>query len=150
MFTVAVSAFSRVPIEAAIDYVADFRNAPRWQRDLTAVEVDGPFPVAKKVVEVRRFLGLRIEAPGELVAWETGAGFTVRGHSGPLRVESHYGFASEDGGTRITLHLTMSAGGPLRVMEPLLRRSLTRELGTAFKLLAVTLDAQGDGSPATS
>ncbi len=145
MFTVAVSAFAHVPVQTAIDYVADFRNAPRWQRGLTAVEVDGPFPEARKVVEVRRFLGRRIEAPGELVAWETGAGFTVRGHSGPLRVESRYGFAPEADGTRISLNLTMSALGPVRVMEPVLRRSLTRELDTAFKLLAVTLDGTLDG-----
>lgn len=140
MFTVSVSAFTRVPVQTAIDYVADFRNAPRWQRGLTAVEVDGPFPVASSVVEVRRFLGRRIEAPGDLVAWEPGAGFTVRGHSGPLRVESHYGFAGDADGTRISLDLTMSAGGPLRAIEPVLRRSLTRELNTAFRLLAGILD----------
>ncbi len=146
MFTVAVSTFAHVPVQTAIGYVADFRNAPRWQRGLTAVEVDGPFPAARKVVEIRRLFGRRIEAPGELVAWETDAGFTVRGHSGPLRVESRYGFAPEIGGTRISLHLTMSAAGAVRVVEPLLRRSLTRELDAAFKLLADILDGHGNGA----
>lgn len=145
MFTVAVSTLAHVPMQTAIDYVADFRNAPRWQHGLTAVEVDEPFPAAGKVVEIRRFIGRRIEAPGELVAWETDAGFTVRGHSGPLRVESRYGFAPEADGTRISLHLTMSAAGPARVIEPLLRRSLTRELNAAFKLLGDILDGRGNG-----
>ena len=74
MFTVAVSAFARVPLQTAIDYVADFRNAPQWQRGLTGVEVDAPFPQAKHVIEVRRFLGRRIEAPGDLVDWIPGDG----------------------------------------------------------------------------
>lgn len=146
MFTVAVSVFARVPVQTAIDYVADFRNAPRWQRGLIAVEVDGPFPVAKKVVEIRRLLGRRMEAHGELIAWEPGAGFTMRGHSGPLQAESRWGFESESDGTRISLRLTISAAGPARAIEPLLqlqRRSLTRELDTSFKQLAVILNGDG-------
>jgi short-subunit dehydrogenase len=147
MFTVSVSAFAHVPLEAAIAYVADFRNAPRWQLGLTDVEVDAPFPVAKSVVEVRRFLGRRIEAPGDLVDWIPGKGFTVRGHSGPLRVESRYGFAPEADGTRISLSLTMAATGLARVGEPILRRSITSELIKAFALLGKVLDSQLGDQP---
>lgn len=142
MFTVEVSAFTHVPLEAAVAYVADFRNAPQWQRGLTSVQADGPFPASRTVVEVRRFMGRRIEAPGELTAWDPRSGFTVRGHSGPLTVESRYGFAPEADGTRITLHLTMTGGGLARGAEPLLRRNLTRELDTAFRRLSSILDAQ--------
>jgi short-subunit dehydrogenase len=142
VFTVEVSAFAHVPLDAAVAYVADFRNAPEWQRGLTAVQVDGPFPLSRTVVEVRRFLGRRIEAPGELIAWDADTGFTVRGHSGPLRVESRYGFASEADGTRITLHLTMAGRGVARLAEPLLRHSITGELRAAFQRLGSILNGQ--------
>lgn len=145
MFTVVVSAFTQVPLGAAVAYVADFRNAPQWQRGLAAVQTDGPFPASRAVVEERRFLGRRIQAPGELVAWDPAAGFTVRGHSGPLTVESRYGFASEADGTLITLHLTMAGRGVIRVAEPLLRLSLTRELRVAFQRLSRILDGQMQG-----
>lgn len=141
MFTVEVSALTRVPLETAIAYVADFRNAPEWQRGLTGIQTDGPFPVGRTVVEIRRFLGRRIKAPGELVAWDPGLGFTVRGHSGPLTVESRYGFAPEADGTRVTLHLTMGGRGIVRMAEPLLRHSLTRELQGAFQRLGSILDS---------
>lgn len=144
-----MSAFARVPLEFAIAYVADFRNAPHWQRGLTNVEVDGPFPAAKYVVEVRQFLGRRIEAPGQLVDWVPGKGFTVRGRSGPLRVESRYSFTSEGGGTRIGLQLTMDARGLARMSEPILRRNITRELGMAFERLGSTLDSQFIGATET-
>jgi short-subunit dehydrogenase len=146
VFTVAVSAFARVPPETAMDYVADFRNAPQWQLGLTAVEVDAPFPQARHVVEVRRFLGRRIEAPGDLVDWIPGEGFTVRGHSGPLRVESRYSFAPEANGTRVSLSLTMAARGLARIGEPILRRSLTRELTLAFERLSPVLHNQVKGA----
>jgi hypothetical protein len=96
-------------------------------------------PGGRRVVEVRRFLGREIEAPGELVAWQPLEGFTVRGRSGPLEVESRYGFAAEAGGTRVTLHLTMAGRGPARLAEPVLRRSLERELRTAFQRLGTTV-----------
>jgi short-subunit dehydrogenase len=144
VFTVTVSVFARVSLETAVSYVADFRNAPRWQRGLTAVEVAGPFPGSDTVVEVRRFLGRRIEAPGVLVDWDPGKGFTVRGNSGPLRVESRYGFAREADGTRISLNLTMCAAGLARVSEPLLRHTLERELNTAFERLGSILDGSPD------
>jgi NAD(P)-dependent dehydrogenase (short-subunit alcohol dehydrogenase family) len=148
VFTVAVSAFARVPLQTAIDYVADFRNAPQWQHGLAAVDIEAPFPQATHVVEVRRFLGRRIEAPGDLVDWVPGRGFTVRGHSGPLRVESRYSFAREADGTRISLSLTMAARGLARIGEPVLRRSLTRELSLAFERLSPTLDGHvQDASP---
>jgi Polyketide cyclase / dehydrase and lipid transport len=145
VFTVEVSAFAQVPLDAAVAYVADFRNAPDWQRGLTGVQTDGPFPVSRRVIEERRFFGRRITAPGELVAWDPAAGFTVRGHSGPLTVESHYGFASEADGTRITLRLTMAGRGVFRAAEPLLRRGLTRELQVAFRRLGRILDGQMQG-----
>jgi Polyketide cyclase / dehydrase and lipid transport len=145
VFTVEVSAFAQVPLAVAVAYVADFRNAPDWQRGLTGVQTDGPFPASRTVIEERRFFGRRITAPGELVAWDPAAGFTVRGHSGPLTVESSYGFASEADGTRISLHLTMAGRGIARVAEPLLRRGLTRELQVAFQRLSRILDGQMRG-----
>jgi uncharacterized membrane protein len=139
VFTIRVSTLVGAPLERVFAYVADFGNAPAWQHQLAGVRLDeGPFPRGTRVVELRRFLGRRIEAPGELVDWRPLEGFTVRGRSGPLQVESRYSFASEPPGTRVTLQLTMSASGPVRLAEPMLRRSLERELQAAFQRLAVS------------
>ena len=141
MFTVQVSTLVQAPLAEAFAYVADFRNAPVWQRQLVEVRMDdGPFPDGKRVVEVRNFMGRRIEAPGELVAWNPMNDFTVRGHSGPMHVESRYGFNPEPSGTRIRLRLTMSAQGPARLGEPVLKRTLEHELTIAFRRLAAVLD----------
>jgi len=124
------------PLEQVFAYVADFRNAPSWQRQLAEVRLDdGPFPDGKRVTEVHHLLGRRIEATGELARWEAPDGFTVRGTSGPLRVESRYSFATEAAGTRVGLCLTMAGRGPARLAEPMLRRRLERELTAAFAKL---------------
>lgn len=96
MFTLTVSTLVDLPLAHVFAYVADFRNAPAWQRRLLRVRLDdGPFP--------------------------------------------RYGFAAEAGGTRVTLDLTVAGRGPARLLEPVLRRSLERELRTAFQRLATSV-----------
>ena len=84
-------------------------------------------------------MGIRIEATGHLVAWQPLVGFTVRGRSGLMEVESRYAFAADEGGSRVDLTLTMTPHGPARLAEPVLRRQLTRDLRRAFVTLGQLL-----------
>jgi uncharacterized membrane protein len=145
MFTVRVWALIDLPLQLVFEYVADFRHAPRWQAQLESVRLDdGPFPVGRHVVENHRLLGLRIGAHGDLVAWQPLQGFTVRGRSGLLQVESRYSFAAEPPGTRVTLNLTMVTRGPARLVEPMFRRRLRNDLEAAFRQLPITIAADRD------
>ncbi|HET6211804.1 MAG TPA: SRPBCC family protein [Micromonosporaceae bacterium] len=136
MFTVQVSCVIDLPLEQAFAYVADFRNAPTWQPQLAAVRLDdGPFPEGSRVVEIHHFLGVRVEAAGDLVDWQPLEGFTVRGRSSLLQVESKYRFDREGDGTRVSLNLTMRPTGPARIAEPMLRRQLRRSLEESFARL---------------
>lgn len=142
MFTVVVSCAVELPLDTVFGYLADFRNAPAWQPQLESVRLpDGPFPDGKQVIEVHRMLGTRIDAVGTLIDWQPGETFTVRGGSGPLTVESKYGFTTDGSTTRVTLHLTMVARGPARAIEPVLRMRLTRDLRASFERLESTLTA---------
>jgi hypothetical protein len=147
MFTVDVDCVTTKPLPVVFNYVADFSNAPVWQPQLDSVRLpDGPFPGGRQVIEIHHFFGIRVEAAGDLVDWQPQAGFTVRGRSGLLRVESRYRFAAGPAGTRVSLSLTMDPHGPARLAQPLLRRQLTRDLTASFACLARTLDGM-DGAP---
>jgi uncharacterized membrane protein len=141
MFTVSASCLVDRPLRKVFDYVADFRNAPTWQPQLASVRLDGgPFPRGKQVVEIHHVFGIRVEAVGDLVDWQPMDGFTVRGRSKLLRVESKYTFAREPDGTRVSLSLTMDPRGPARLMEPVLRRRLMHDLTESFIRLDRTLE----------
>jgi uncharacterized membrane protein len=141
MFTVNVSCLVDRPLPEVFDYLADFRNAPIWQPQLDSVRLDGgPFPEGNQVVEIHHFFGVRVEAVGDLVDWQPLDGFTVRGRSKLLRVESTYTFARVPGGARVSLSLTMEPRGPARMIEPVLRRQLARDLSVSFVRLAETLN----------
>src|SRR4051812_16730935 len=95
VFIVNMSCLINRPLKPVFEYVADFRNAPSWQPQLAAVRLeDGPFPAGRTVTEIHHFLGVRIEATGQLVDWQPLAGFVVRGRSGLIEVESRYAFAA--------------------------------------------------------
>ena len=85
--------------------------------------------------------GMEIHARGELTQWEPLSGFAVEGRSGLLQVASRYSFSTEPGGTRVGLALSMTAHGPARLGEPMLKRSMERELKVAFERLAAKLTA---------
>lgn len=147
MFTVTISDVIDSPHADVFGYVADFRNAPRWQEGLVAVHLaDGAFPEGRRVVEVHRFLGLAIIAAGELVDWQPPDEFTVRGGPRVLRVESRYQFAPERAGTRIVIAVTMHPRGPVRLLEPVIRRRLQRRLGPALGELARVMARTGSRS----
>jgi hypothetical protein len=87
------------------------------------------------VVEIHRFLGFRVEAAGDLVAWDPPTGFTVRGRSTRLAVESRYAFSGDDEASRVDLRLTMTPRGPAVLAEPILSRALRADLVDAFQRL---------------
>jgi hypothetical protein len=141
MFTVEVAGVIDLPRSEVFDYVADFRNAPGWQAGLVAVHFeDGLFPEGRRVVEVHRFMGMLIVAVGELVDWQPLDEFTVRGGPRLLRVESRYRFAPEGTGTRVSIGVTMRPRGPMRLLEPTLRRRLRRRLAPAFAELVELIE----------
>lgn len=140
MFTVDVSCLVDRPLNEVFNYVADFRNAPSWQPQLDSVRLDGgPFPEGKQVVEIHHFLGVQVEAVGDLVDWQPLGGFTVRGpikaaaRGVEVRIHPHPGWHS------VSLSLTMDPRGPARMMEPVLRRQLTHDLTVSFERLAKKL-----------
>lgn len=136
MFTVEVSCTIDLPLRQVFAYVADFRNAPDWQRQLASVRLeDGPFPGGARVIEIHRFLGFQVEAGGDLVGWDPPSGFTVRGRSTRLAVESRYTFSGDDKAATVGLRLTMSPRGLARLMEPVLSRVLRSDLSDAFARL---------------
>jgi uncharacterized membrane protein len=153
MFTVEVSCTVALPLRQVFAYVADFRNAPAWQRQLAAVRLpDGTFPDGTRVVEIHRFLGIRVEAAGDLIAWDAPRTFIVRGRSTRLAVESRYSFSGDGDMAEVGLRLTMTPSGPAGLAEPMLSRTLRADLASAFRRLpdAAALDharIQQPGSP---
>ena len=130
------------PIEEVFAYVGDQTNAPQWQSGLVEVRrtTEGPLGVGTKHTFARRFLGRKMEATNEYVAYVPNKRITFKSTSGPVSFEASYLFESTADGTRLTGVMEMHPAGLFRLVEPLIAASLRRETSAAAAALKEVLE----------
>jgi uncharacterized protein YndB with AHSA1/START domain len=136
-------------VEDVFAYVGDQTNAPRWQAGLVEVRrlTDGPPRLGTRHTLVRTFLGRRMEADNEYIAYVPGERITFKTTSGPMPLEASYLVEPTVGGTRLTSRIEMEATGFLSLAEPLIAAGLGREMDAAFRKLKGLLEAPSLPSP---
>ncbi len=142
MITVEQSAIIRRPVEEVFACVADQTNAPRWQSGLLEVRrtTAGPIGVGTRHTFVRQFMGRRMEASNEYVAYEPDQRVTFRTTSGPVGLEASYLVEPTPQGTRLTCRMAMRAAGLFGFAEPLIAATLRREVAANFGRLTDLLE----------
>jgi uncharacterized protein YndB with AHSA1/START domain len=129
------------PIEEVFAYVTDQTNTPRWQAGLVEVKrtTVGPIGIGTKHTFVRNFIGRRMEADNEYVAYEPNRLVTFRTTSGPSLVAS-YLFDAVPDGTRLTSRVELQGAGLFGLLEPVIGAGLRREMKAALPALKVLLE----------
>jgi uncharacterized protein YndB with AHSA1/START domain len=142
MIRAALSAVIDRPIQDVFAYVGDQTNTPRWQAGLVEVRRTslGPIGVGTTHTLVRSFMGRRMEADNEYVAYEPNKRIAFRTTSGPVRLEASYLFEQTPEGTRLTSAIEMDASGLMGLAEPLIAVGLRREMKAAFRVLKDVLE----------
>ncbi len=141
------SGIIRRPIEEVFAYVSDLRHSPEWQSGLVEVRqtTEGPLDIGTTHVAVRKFMGQKMEASTEFVAYEQNKKITFKGTSGPMHFETSYLFDATPEGTKLTCQIEMQPGGILGLAEPLIAASLRREMEAGAGELKDLLENQAVG-----
>ena len=131
------------PVGEVFAFVTDQRNTPQWQAGLVEVQrlTDGPPGIGTRHAIVRNFLGRRMEATNEYVAYETDKIVTFKTISGPP-LEASYLFAPSGTGTRITSRVQLHGSGLFGLIEPVVAAGLRREMKAAFPALKALLESR--------
>lgn len=142
MITVEVSAIINCPIEEVFAFVSDHRNDVRWQDGLMEVRVtpDGPIGVGSRVVEVRKFMGRRVESSGVITQYVPNRKSARKTLDGPAEVAGYLAFEPVADGTRVTQHMEMCATGCFALTEPQLAAGLRRSIEKNFSDLKDLLE----------
>jgi uncharacterized protein YndB with AHSA1/START domain len=129
------------PIEEVFAYVTDQTNTPRWQAGLMEVKrtTTGAIGIGTKHTLVRKFMGRRMEADNEYVAYEPHSLVTFRTTSGPALVASYH-FDAVPGGTRLTSRVELQGAGLFGLLEPVVGAALRREMKAALPALKALLE----------
>jgi uncharacterized membrane protein len=132
------------PVEEVFAFVGDLQNAPTWQPELLEVRrtTEGPLGIGTRYTSVRKFMGRQMEASSEFVAFESNRKVAFANASGPVPFETSYDFEPAAEGTQLTAMVELQPKGFLRLAEPLMARSLRREMETHFSGLKALLECQ--------
>ena len=129
------------PIEDVFAFIADGHNLTTWQHAVLEHEdlSEGPLGVGSRFREVRHVNGKPTEILAHITAYEANKRFATYTETEPL-VTVRYEFASEHGGTRVDYTFVMETHGVMRVMEPLIARSIKKGASQDFETLKQVLE----------
>jgi uncharacterized protein YndB with AHSA1/START domain len=132
------------PVEEVFAYVTNPANLPEWQSGATEgrLEGAGPVGVGSRMVEVRKFLGKRIESTLEVTQYEPNRRFAFKAVSGPIPFGVDHTFEPLDGGTRIHVAGEGEPGGFFKLAEGLVMKAVERESKKDFETLKDLLEAR--------
>ena len=125
------------PPAVVFAYLTDREKATVWQATLLEAHFNPDAPVHKgtEIHEVRKVLGRKIESTVEVTEFEPDQLFGGRVISGPVPWQFRYTFEGEDGSTRVNFHMEGEPGGFFRLAEPLVIRTVQKQLENDFSTL---------------
>ncbi len=134
------------PLEEVWAFLHDPDNDSRWQPSLSESRQlsDGPMEVGTQLVEVRHFLGRRLETVYEVTEYDPPRRSAVRSTSGPIPVSGSYVLDPADGGTRFTARIETDASGFFKLAEPIFGRFVRREMESNFGHLKDVVEAEAE------
>jgi uncharacterized membrane protein len=130
------------PAEEVFDYLADVRHLPQWQDGVVEVRTDDEPRVGSRFVEVRSFLGKRIESTVEIVAYEPSRLFTIKVIEGPIPFEVRHTIEPEGDATRVDVMGEGEPGGFFKLAEGLVTRQVQKAAEKDFAKLKQVLEAE--------
>lgn len=127
------------PPEEVYAFLAAPENLPRWQSDVLEVRPE----TETRFLEVRTFVGRRVESTLEVTAATPGREYSLRSVAGPVRFSvRHLLEPAGEGRTRLLVAGEAEAvGGLFKLGGRLLRRAAERRVREDFTRLKTQLEA---------
>ena len=112
---------TRLPVDDAFAFVADFANCPAWDPNTVTAERLDPGPVG---VGARYRLGVRqrgavVPMEYRVVTWEPGRRVVLEGAGSNVRATDEIRFEATPTGTRVDYTANILLTGWMRLIEPL-------------------------------
>jgi uncharacterized protein YndB with AHSA1/START domain len=129
------------PVEQVFAFLMDTDKLTTWQSNLIKIEkiTEGPLRLGSRFQEVRRLGRRESEIQGEITAFEPNKRFETKTFTQP-QVTVSYLLEPEDGGTRIKHTFVMFTRGFMRLLEPIIAKSIREENDLDFENLKRILE----------
>ncbi len=128
MITHEVTIHLDKPIEQVFAFLMDTTQLTTWQTNLIKIDkiTEGPLRMGSRFQEVRRLGRRESEIQGEITAFEPNKRFETRTLTKP-QVTVSYFLEPENGGTRVKHRFVMLTSGFMRLLEPMIAKSIRED-----------------------
>jgi carbon monoxide dehydrogenase subunit G len=128
------------PRERVFDFLTDLPNEPAWNPDCSSVEMVSPQPVGTGSTYRGQFRGMG-QVMVELTAHERPHRFATREESRMATGEFEFVLTPQGDQTRVDLRMELRPHGPMRLLQPLMRRKIEQFLSALPAHIQRGLDA---------
>jgi len=131
------------PIEEVFAYLTDLDRVPDWQTNVLYLQLQSSsMRTGAKLVELRKFLGRKVESVVEVTAYEPPHRYTIVVQAGPIPFEISNVLSEDEGGTRIDAVVEGEPGRFFGLVEWRVVKAVERELWNSLATLKDILEAQ--------
>jgi carbon monoxide dehydrogenase subunit G len=140
------SIFVERPIEEVFAYLTDLERVPEWQTNVLFLQLQGPggLRTGARLVELRKFLGRKVESVVEVTEYQPPHRYTIKVQSGPIPFEISNVLSESGGGTRIDAAVEGEPGRFFGLVEWRVVKAVERELWNSLATLKGILEARSD------
>jgi uncharacterized protein YndB with AHSA1/START domain len=138
--------FIERPIEEVFAYLTDLERVPEWQTNVLFLQLQGPggLRTGARLVELRKFLGRKVESVVEVTKYDPPHRYTTKVQSGPIPFEISNLLSESGGGTRIDAAIEGEPGRFFGLIEWRVVKAVERELWNSLATLKDILEARSD------
>jgi uncharacterized protein YndB with AHSA1/START domain len=143
------SIFVERPIEVVFAYLTDIERVPEWQANVLFLSLESPAGLrpGARLIELRKFLGRKVESVVEVTEYEPPHRYSTRVQSGPIPFLISNELSESAGGTRIEATVEGEPGRFFGLVEWRVVKAVERELWNSLATLKDILEAPSDEAP---
>jgi uncharacterized protein YndB with AHSA1/START domain len=120
----------KCPPEKVFGYVADAKSWPKWHSAMRKSEQTSPgkMGVGATCQGTNHVMGREMEWSSKIIEWEPIKTWRENITSGSTQIKEHVTFTPVAGGTKFNLVYDMKVGGFLKLLSPVVFRSMRAEM----------------------
>jgi len=131
------------PPSEVFAYITDMEKIPEWQATALSGRLESErLEKGAKAVEVRRFLGRKMESTIHVTEVEPDRRFEAEVVTGPLEYRFSHRLEPEGDGTKVVFTIEGEPGPYFNIGEPVIERQVRRQVADDFRTLKLLLETQ--------
>lgn len=140
------------PVEEVFTYLSNIERQPEWVSSLqgSSKESQEPTAVGTRYRQQSKILGRKIDLNNEITAFEPPQVYEFHSTSGPMQMTMRFTMTAEGTGTHVLQVVEGESGGFFKLADPLLARTLRKQLEADLETLKVMLESGAAAQPVGS